>query len=747
MKKLLLLFAAILMASTGMWAETVDYLYPVYNTADDPTSGIKEWRTGSVDATVVTDAATPVTWGTAGTETWYVVTGTNVTLSKGAICSGNVHLILADGAKLTATGYRDDDEYMGYAGIQVSGDGNSLTIYGQTAQTGQLEANGGDGAAGIGGKTGDAGSNITINGGVVTAQAPNDAGIGGGDGGAGFNITINRGIVTANGGNSGAGIGGGSKGNGYNITINGGTVTAKGGSEGAGIGGGFFGHGSNITINGGTVTANGNHGAGIGGGSHGNGSNITINGGTVTATSDHGASIGNGYMASTPASNIKVATKCIVKSVWEISGEIFTEEIATGRSDETDIADDLAGKKHVTIETASACVTYIDENGKAQEIVATEVWGSITPVTLGEANTTTWYIANEGIVLLAGAICQGDVRLILADGAILTATGKDEPDYTPGIQVSGGNSLTIYGQANQSGLLEAKGGKWAAGIGGGHWIEGTNITINGGTVTANGGEYGAGIGGGEESSGYNITINGGTITANGGSRGAGIGGGYLGVGSNITINGGTITANGGGSAGIGDGGAAGIGGGYSRNGSNITINGGTITANGAESTSGIGGGSYASCSNIHVATSLQLKAGSDNPPMTEINNEGEDLDRKLNGKRYAVIFPLQPIKDAAIAAIDAVFEGVTNENVKYFATTAKTSIEAATSEKAINSIKEKALTDLQNALAIYEVGKTAGFGTLSEKQNGPALIVTDKDDKEIILYSPKSVEYIKINNK
>ena len=130
--------------------------------------------------------------------------------------------------------------------------------------------------------------------------------------------------------------------------------------------------------------------------------------------------------------------------------------------------------------------------------------------------------------------------------------------------------------------------------------------------------------------------------------------------------------------------------------------------------------------------------------MTEINNEGEDLDRKLNGKRYAVIFPLQPIKDAAIAAIDAVFEGVTNENVKYFATTAKTSIEAATSEKAINSIKEKALTDLQNALAIYEVGKTAGFGTLSEKQNGPALIVTDKDDKEIILYSPKSVEYIKV---
>ena len=296
MKKLLLLFAAVLMASTGMWAETVDYLYPVYNTDGVPTSGIKEWKTASVDATVVEDAATPVTWGAAGETTWYVVTGTNVTLSKGAVCQGDVHLILADGAKLTATGYWVDDEYMGYAGIQVSGDGNSLTIYGQTALTGQLEANGETGAAGIGGKYTVDGSNITINGGIITANAPDGAGIGGGDGGAGFNITINGGMVTANGRSA---IGGGSQGDGYNITINGGTVTA-----------------------------NGDSGAGIGGGSRAVGSNITINGGMITATSSIGSGIGNGGMASTSASNIKVATKCIVKSI----GEISTDEIATGRS-------------------------------------------------------------------------------------------------------------------------------------------------------------------------------------------------------------------------------------------------------------------------------------------------------------------------------------------------------------------------------------------------------------------------------
>ena len=81
----------------------------------------------------------------------------------------------------------------------------------------------------------------------------------------------------------------------------------------------------------------------------------------------------------------------------------------------------------------------------------------------------------------------------------------------------------------------------------------------------------------------------------------------------------------------------------------------------------------------------------------------------------------------------------------YFITPSKKNIEAATTTNAINSIKEKALTDLQNALAIYDAGKTDGFGTLGEKQNGPAVKVTGKGNKEIILYSPKKVEYIKVN--
>lgn len=45
----------------------------------------------------------------------------------------------------------------------------------------------------------------------------------------------------------------------------------------------------------------------------------------------------------------------------------------------------------------------------------------------------------------------------------------------------------------------------------------------------------------------------------------------------------------------------------------------------------------------------------------------------------------------------------------------------------------------------FNVG--SAVGTIGTKQDGPALIVTDKDGKEIILYSPKKVEYIKVKDK
>lgn len=314
MKKLFLFITAMTL-SAGLWAQEtqkVSYLYPVYNTANDPTSGIKEWLTESVDATEVKDAGEVVTWK-AG---WYVVSG-NVTFENGAVCEGAVHLILENEATLKSHGKNQ------HPGIQVSGEGNSLTIYGQT---GQLITDGSTTAAGIGGGYGQDGSNITINGGIIKSF-----------GGA-------------------TGIGGGYKGSGSNITINGGVVEATGGYDcdgAAGIGGGNSGSGSNITINGGRVIATTQFGdgiedfkcgAGIGGGSGGVGSNITINNGFVTAVGNGGASgIGNGTGASVSV-DIFAATRCIVRVG---DSENPTDVIA--HETNTDLASQLNGTRYVTV--------------------------------------------------------------------------------------------------------------------------------------------------------------------------------------------------------------------------------------------------------------------------------------------------------------------------------------------------------------------------------------------------------------
>ena len=235
MRKLFLSIIALTLG-IGAWAQetqSVDYI-----DADG--------QQKTVTATVVTNETTTLSG-------WNVVLGNDVQTGT-LTCQGGVHLILADGAKLTATG----NTSFNAAGIQVSGDSNYLIIYGQTNQTGQLIATGGGdigsmggaGSAGIGGYTQGHGSNITINGGIVTANGFSySAGIGGGRKGSGSNITINGGTVTANGGQYAAGIGGGSSGSGSNITINGGTVTANGGENAAGIGSGQSGSSSNIKVN------------------------------------------------------------------------------------------------------------------------------------------------------------------------------------------------------------------------------------------------------------------------------------------------------------------------------------------------------------------------------------------------------------------------------------------------------------------------------------------------------------------
>ena len=506
-------------------------------------------------------SATEVTAGsTAWNAGWYVV-NSDVTITSRVTVTGDVHLILADGANLTAS-----------AGITVTGS-NSLTIYAQSEgdSMGKLSATGGKDAAGIGG----------------------------GASGAGGTITVNGGAVTANGGAQGAGIGGGRTSSGGAITVNGGAVTANGGIYGAGIGGGYKGASGAISITGGTVTANGNvggtsddGGAGIGGGEDGNnsgdGNSISITGGTVTATVPNGtkgAAIGNGGGDSGTDVTVTISADLKVKA----------GAVAASATLVTDVANTTSYKYARVYTPRDPAVSYLDwdaTNKKLVEKTGDDARDDYTLVTAGDTKWNAgWYVADGKVTISNRVTVTGDVRLILKDSAELTASA--------GITVTGSNKLTIYAQSegDSMGKLSATGGDNAAGIGGGDKGAGGTITINGGAVTANGGNNGAGIGGGgggtDGGAGGTITVNGGTVTATGGTSGAGIGGGGAsvvgGAGGTITVNGGAVTANSGKYG-------AGIGGGYQGASGASSITGGTVNANGNvggssdDGGAGIGGG-------------------------------------------------------------------------------------------------------------------------------------------------------------
>ena len=166
------------------------------------------------------------------------VTLKNATVNNRIKCLGTATIILADGSTnaVKASNY--------CAGIQIGGEGTTLTINAETAGTGSLTATGGSQAAGIGtGSTSTSavtGGNIVINGGTITAKAGTLYGAGIGTGFANSynntcgSITINGGTVTATGGTGGSGIGTGTVNEATNtcgaISITGGTVTANKGS-------------------------------------------------------------------------------------------------------------------------------------------------------------------------------------------------------------------------------------------------------------------------------------------------------------------------------------------------------------------------------------------------------------------------------------------------------------------------------------------------------------------------------------
>ncbi len=172
-------------------------------------------------------------------------------------------------------------------------------------------------------------------------------------------------------------------------------------------------------------------------------------------------------------------------------------------------------------------ITYIDYNKSTNQFVsetkdsATVITSEITELTSG------WYVTSGSETTISSCVTvSGDVHLILKDGCTLNCE--------KGIDVSGDNSLTIYGQSDGSGTLNAEGQSGESGgypgIGGGENKNVGTIVINGGIINANGSfdnEYvypttraylGAGIGGGSRTTGGgSVLINGGQVTANGAS--------------------------------------------------------------------------------------------------------------------------------------------------------------------------------------------------------------------------------------
>lgn len=429
------------------------------------------------------------------------------------------------------------------------------------------------------------------------------------------------------------------------ITINGGKIDAQSSGTGSAIGGGWNAPGGSVTINGGIVNARATgSGAAIGGGKdmygYGTGGTVKITGGSVTAISTRGAAIGGGA-GNSDHGTLTIAPKAsrIISASTGDSAETATalagSPFMSGTSVQVPI--DEMGRKYFSCSTTKLLtVSHLDENGV--ERTRTDC----LPVVAGDEQWKDgWYAVDSNVSVERRIVVDGDVNLILTDGNALNVKG--------GIEVTKGNSLTIYAQSTDEatmGLLTATtrnsgfadcaaigggaaedtaaagtitihggaikadnagGYSRAAGIGGGLWCpdggtvkadagKGGTVTVTGGVVTAFGGWNAAGIGGGQQSDGGSLAVIGGVVNATGGkSFGAAIGGGLGGDGGAVLVEGGVVTATTVyGSDSVSDAAAIGGGGNFrdraAGNGADVTITGGTVIAQTYKGVSAVGAG-------------------------------------------------------------------------------------------------------------------------------------------------------------
>jgi len=473
----------------------------------------------SVDNPTIVGAST-TTMGAADTETWCLVSS-DVTIGSRITVNGTVHLILCDGATLTAS-----------QGITVSS-GNKLNIYGQTAGTGALNATGvkvgGDGTesaaiGSVGGSNNVFGS-VTIHGGHITADGAEwSAGIGGGVNNGGGSVAIYGGTVNATGhdGTSeaiGRGSSGGTVGktlaDGLRVTTyNNTTPFAYGNRVNA-----FYekvvkvepctSHNLNnnvcsycgLAIY--TVTYNSNYATS---GTVPAPKTSYQSGQTVTVLGNTGNLVRTGYTF----------------SGWNTAANGLGTDYTAGTTFAINNSLTLYAKWTPIGNYADSYIAYNDATGDFETRVATN-YIEITESTTSLSNG--FYVARAGHIQNYNRITvSGTVHLILCDGADLWWAGTEG-----GVNVKNGATLHIYGQSGGTGKLTAGSQNSDPGIGPG------NVIVHGGFLDAHGSAAGGAAIGGK-----NGSLTGGTLTVRGGKvKGSDTRNNHV-ICCNATITGGTV---------------------------------------------------------------------------------------------------------------------------------------------------------------------------------------------------------------
>ena len=346
---------------------------------------------------------------------WYVVEG-DVRYTNTVKFNEDAYLILADGAKLEikTEGLREN-------GIDVSG---NLAIYGQSGQSGILA----DSAKGSSSNGIKSSGNVTISGITVTAT---------GD----FNGISSSG----------------------NVTISGGNVTATGSDFG------IYSNSGNITLgwtnstdriqaskygspNGNVVIAEGQAfklGGYVYSGTLSKERRIAIGGKTLSPLL---SGVKVAFVDTQDGKQVTVATRLVdetghVTAPYQQPRSGYTVGWFTTAEGDTkfDFASTITADTTVYAKwVENAPVEYIDEQGDTQTV--TDYVLLTENIDVSENLTGGWYVVQGKVSYYKRVQVEGDMNLILADGAKMDVENGSDAIYIQG-------NLTIYGQSGQSGIL------------------------------------------------------------------------------------------------------------------------------------------------------------------------------------------------------------------------------------------------------------------------------------------------------